>query len=349
MSSISSSTPRTSDHLETIAAEWIARRNGGLNAGEERELAAWLKADERNRLAFNKVSASWEIFAAAHRDGAGECLWQEIDADLIRRKRRGHVFWWSAGLAAAAVLAVGFFSLAPVSRSPTKLTSINVRPDQQTLPDGTVVELNAGAEISVAYTPEKRMVRLVRGEALFAVAKDAMHPFIVSAGNVDVRAVGTAFTVNRDAKQVDVLVTEGRVAVERINNPALVAESATMAATNAPVYLGVGSRVVIPVDQPLAVPVAVQPVSTEAIAQALSWREKRLEFVDTPLSEAIKLFNKENKVQLALGDSALNRRSITGIFWADDPNTFARLLEAGFDLKADRDGDDIVLYDTRKR
>ena len=53
-------------------------------------------------------------------------------------------------------------------------------------------------------------MRLLRGEGRFQVAHDATRPFIVSAADADVRAVGTAFTVRlRESAQVDVLVSEG--------------------------------------------------------------------------------------------------------------------------------------------
>ena len=56
-------------------------------------------------------------------------------------------------------------------------------------------------------------MQLVRGEAHFVVAADASRPFVVSAGAVSVRAVGTEFVVRYSAREIGVLVTEGRVAV----------------------------------------------------------------------------------------------------------------------------------------
>jgi ferric-dicitrate binding protein FerR (iron transport regulator) len=100
-------------------------------------------------------------------------------------------------------------------REPTAGSTVVRRPDVQKLPDGTRVELNAGTEFVVEFTPGVRAVRLVRGEALFAVPKNPARPFVVGAGAVSVRAVGTAFAVRHGAAVVGVLVTEGRIAVER--------------------------------------------------------------------------------------------------------------------------------------
>ncbi|MGH7956064.1 MAG: iron-containing alcohol dehydrogenase, partial [Opitutaceae bacterium] len=77
---------------------------------------------------------------------------------------------------------------------------------------GSVVELNVDADILVDFSPVRRAVRLVRGEAHFTVATDAARPFVVSAGGVEVRAVGTGFAVHFAPQEIAVLVTEGQVA-----------------------------------------------------------------------------------------------------------------------------------------
>jgi ferric-dicitrate binding protein FerR (iron transport regulator) len=51
-----------------------------------------------------------------------------------------------------------------------------------------------------------------------------------------------------------------------------------------------------------------------------------VEFTDTPLGEAVELFNRRNRVQLALGDASLAEIRLSGIFWSDDPEGFSRLL-----------------------
>lgn len=89
---------------------------------------------------------------------------------------------------------------------------------QLDLPDGTKVWVNA--ESSIRYPsrftgPERRVT--VTGETYFEVAKDAVHPFIVTAGDVDVHAVGTAFNINAypDEEGIKTTLTEGKVLVSR--------------------------------------------------------------------------------------------------------------------------------------
>lgn len=271
-------------------------------------------------------------------------------APRTSQRRRAAVFA-TMGLAAAAVVMLALFQVfAPKQLQTTDAldtASIAIRPDRQTLPDGSVAELNAGAQIEVVFTAERRGVRLIAGEALFEVAHDPARPFVVTAGTVEVRAVGTAFSVRYDnSAQVNVVVTQGRVAVEHTTAAAAPALSAPERPTVEPIFLDAGSRIAVPTKaSSLATTPAVELMSPTRLAEALAWRERRMEFTDTPLADAVTVFNRQNRVQLLLAETSLKRRSITGVFWSDDPETFARLLETGFELKTERQGDRIVLHD----
>jgi transmembrane sensor len=212
--------------------------------------------------------------------------------------------------------------------------SIALRPDRQVLPDGSAAELNAGAEIAVQFTPEKRTVRLVRGEALFDVVEDADRPFVVAAGQIEIRAVGTAFAVRNAEDEIAVLVTKGQVAVQRADAGPR-GSPAAPATVVQPIYLAAGRKMTIPLASTVAVPKATY-VSPEELMEALAWRTRRVEFTSTPLREAVALFNRQQPgKRLVVGDDATASLKITGVFWTDDPEGFSRLLVFSLGLKAD--------------
>lgn len=64
------------------------------------------------------------------------------------------------------------------------------------LPDGTKVHLNADSQLRYGshFNGKQRQVELI-GEAYFEVAKDTQSPFIVNAGDIQVRALGTSFNI----------------------------------------------------------------------------------------------------------------------------------------------------------
>jgi transmembrane sensor len=110
-----------------------------------------------------------------------------------------------------------------------------------------------------------------------------------------------------------------------------------------PIFVTAGGRVEIPADVSQAPKVAPTAMSAAEMAAALAWRGRRVEFTHTTLGEAVALFNGQNAVQIVLADAAVGRVAISGIFWADDPEGFVRLLEAGFALQAERAGQRITL------
>lgn len=137
---------------------------------------------------------------------------RQLDADPLCRPRRH----WTLAITAIVVLVL---LVVPIYLAQTRLgwQSYETRAggfSRIVLDDGSVIDLNTDSEVRVRLRAGERDVRLVRGEGRFQVAHDVARPFVVAAANADVRAVGTAFSVRlRDSKQVDVLVSEGSVAV----------------------------------------------------------------------------------------------------------------------------------------
>lgn len=346
----------TRERLEAEAADWLARREQGLNAAEAERFAAWQARSPRHAETLAELEEAWSAINRPRRQGRGVAWLARVDALATQagRRRAGRRRCWQAGaLAAAAGLVVGLFALRPVAPEapgPFVARTVILRPDQQMLSDGSLVELNAGAEIEVDYAAARRRVRLRRGEALFSVAKDPARPFVVEVGGVEVRAVGTAFVVRYDADQVRVLVTEGRVAVERAaDGQNLLRDAASvpdvpLATGLPPRTLAAGQRLEIPEAQAPRPGLPVASVSSHEVADALAWRQRRVEFNATSLAEAVPLFNQHPGPRLVFASRETGALRISGVFWTDDAEGFARLLESSLGLSATRNAaGDIVL------
>jgi len=91
-----------------------------------------------------------------------------------------------------------------------------------TLPDGTIVWLNASTSLRfpTTFAGNERKVE-VKGEAYFEVAKNEAMPFIVSAGNSEVKVLGTHFNVSAyaDDKVIKTTLLEGSVEVSLNASP----------------------------------------------------------------------------------------------------------------------------------
>jgi len=90
------------------------------------------------------------------------------------------------------------------------------------LSDGTIVWLKGNSKLSfpVNFKDDLRKVDL-DGEALFEVAKDARHPFIIHCGNLTTRVLGTSFNIKRTNNKIEVDVLTGRVFLSSANAAAI--------------------------------------------------------------------------------------------------------------------------------
>jgi ferric-dicitrate binding protein FerR (iron transport regulator) len=101
------------------------------------------------------------------------------------------------------------------------LSTPRSRQFQLVLPDGTKVWLNAASSIRypVAFTGRERKVEIT-GEAYLEVAQQSSAPFIVTAGNMQLQVLGTAFNVNAYADEPAIVATLAEGSVNVVLQPA---------------------------------------------------------------------------------------------------------------------------------
>jgi transmembrane sensor len=189
------------------------------------------------------------------------------------------------------------------------------------LQDGSVVTLNTASEIQVDYSDTVRAVELVRGEALFDVAKNKARPFVVAAGDTSVRVVGTSFSVRRiDTAPVQVLVREGTVEVFK---PAQGAK---------PVRISANSMAVAEADSMQAI--AARPIPAAQVQRQMAWQNGQIAFEGETLARAAEEFSRYSDTRIVIEDSGLAREEIAGLFKATDPVGFAQTIAISLNAHA---------------
>ena len=330
------------DAIEDAAVAWLIERDEGFASGRAAEFERWRWSHPRRAAAVERLEETWglleELPALPVKSAApGPAL------PTLSTSFRGGV-WVSLAAAATIMLAVGWWR--NESRNPNAdYATVAGALQRIALPDGSVVTLNASSSASVQYSSHTRRVRLTAGEAHFEVAHDAARPFLVAAGAVTVRAVGTAFNVRVAAAAVEVVVASGKV---RLTNPDHLTATSPAVLAAAPL-LEQGDRAVVPRSSivPRSVAVlspAITRLEPAQLREVLAWRQEMLVFTETPLREVIEQFNRRNRTQLRLGDADLGARLIGGTFASGNVEAFASLLERGGDLTVERSGDrEIIL------
>lgn len=307
--------PRTTEALNQEAAAWFARLQRPDLADEDRRaFDAWIDAEPARAVAYARVEATWE---RAERLAAAPVAAPKAGAALspvITRR-----------VAAAALFAVGAGGAALwySRRAPVYATAVGER-RTLVLEDGSRVELNTASKLEVAFRRELREVRLLDGEALFEVAKDARRPFVVRAAGASVRAVGTAFNVRLRGPAVEVTVTEGVVAVSKPDA--------------APARVAAGRAAVV---RKGAVQVAA--IESDDVARRTAWRQGLIELRGETLEQAVAEFNRYRTTKLVVADPKLAAIRVGGAFETDESEKFLAALRSGFGVST-REGADGSVY-----
>ena len=304
---------------EKDAEYWAIRLDGdSLTAAEQSELDAWLGEDERREGALLRAQAT-----LAYLD-RGRAL-HANDAPSVRPTiSRRNLMMLGGGMAAAAAGAFLF-----VGHKPAFATKVGeVR--QVALADGSTATINTDSRIQVDFHAHERRIALGSGEAWFQVAHDRTRPFIVAAGQVRVRAVGTAFSVRLRNGSADVLVTEGVVETWVEGHEAQKVRVA--AGFQAQVTDGNGGVVTAP--------------DAAKITRALSWRGGQLALDGETLDFAVEEINRYNSKKIVVDSPRLGHEPLVGYFRTNEPEKFSSAVAALINARVIDDGTQIHLVST---
>jgi transmembrane sensor len=337
---------------QLAAASWTVRIGRGLSAVEQDAFSDWLAADPKNAELFREHQWAWDELDRLA--GLQPCSMGRIDPDLLNPFRdrfmdRYRRKWWMYMAISLPVILLFVAGVMLVRPTPPMAPEVQpalelmTRIEQRVLDDGTKVELNRAAVIEVDFSSGERRIRLRQGEANFAVAKDPDRPFVVSANGVDVRAVGTEFSVKLIDSVVDVVVTEGKVLVPVLTN------SLSGDPGRGETIITVGQLGRIEVENQGAA-LQVKDLSDAELEVLTLWRPRLLDYDDTPLREIVAEFNRSNPIKVILGEPDLGELHLSSSFWSDNVEGFVRLLASSFGMEADwQSSHEIVLRKQREK
>jgi len=315
--------------IDGQAANWATKRNlGEPTPEEEAAFEAWIAADIRHFGAYGRAEA---VLARLERIPGSAirkmCARQVTIAPVWTRRRV--VLAGSVAASAAAAVCIGAVLLQG-DLSESFATGIGqVR--EVVLSDGSIVTLNTNSRISIKYTEERREIHLVQGEALFDVAKNKKRPFIVLAGDMQVRAVGTSFTVSMlPQRPIQVLVKEGVVELNRISSNR----------KTTPVRVSANTQALALRD----VPIVAAGVPKAKIERDLAWKLGQIAFDNQTLQDAAQEFARYSDVRIVI-DAAVADRTVTGLFASNDPISFAKAAAAVLKLQVEVSDGKVRLFD----
>jgi ferric-dicitrate binding protein FerR (iron transport regulator) len=275
---------------------------GECTAEERRLIEAWYK--QRSESSTADIS-NLDIAAAQ----------QQIWANLQQAPVRKISYVWRIAAAIILLISTGYLLYALLGNRTTwkEAYADQHKPYHLTLPDGSDIWLNAGSRLRypAQFKGDERRITLLTGEARVHAAEDPQHPFIITAGGLQTRVLGTIFNVRayNELPFIQVTVQEGKVAVLRSNNED-------------------GANVVLlPNESATLYTNKLNIVKDTVDATAISgWTTDQLLFNNERLDMIAILLAHKYDVRISFSDSTLPSYKVTAGFAATD--TIKEVLEA---------------------
>lgn len=197
-----------------------------------------------------------------------------------------------------------------------------------TLPDGSIVRLNAKSKVRYAEDFAKNREVYLEGEAYFEVAHNEAVPFIVHTGDADIKVLGTKFnvrnysnehkmeaalltgsielTLHTDAQHKILLKPSDKIIVKKDVN----GDAALTPATGGDKKVELTS-------------IKVQ----DSVIVETSWLNDKMAFVDKPFSEIALDLERQFDVNIEFKNEAVSGFKYTGVYDEDNAEGILKILQ----------------------
>lgn len=299
---------------------------GDAGPEEAMVVTAWLSIPE-NRIYFNQLEATWRQSAAEEQPRFGKAAaWDRISGGVHIPAASTPVTrtssLWPIGIAAAILaLAVSAYFLFQ-SRTSTLMPAMGSATTSDSfrfieLADRSTVTLHRNSELQYPdkFAGKDRLVRLRRGQAFFNVTSVAGRPFVVEAGDVVIKVLGTEFNIQLQDSGMTIHVRDGRVLV-------------TSAVDSVTLTAGLTGQVRgghISVTDPPA-------------GNLYSYATQRLVFDDAPLDQVIRDLEGSYPYTFELKTRSLENCRLTANFYKDDIDKIVNLVAETLNLTVAKNG-----------
>lgn len=199
---------------------------GETSPAEAIQLEEWLSASPANKRLFEQMCKVWSTVSEEELCiiPGKEALFQQIKDkssqqphQLKTASLKKTMSWAKVAASIIVLTGTAIFFIIRFKKDQHKAAIAITRQTQQTilndtLPDGSVAIVNSYSQLQYPdqFSGNKREVELY-GEACFNVTPDASKPFIITAGPLHIKVIGTQFNVHQSKETVEVAVKTGTV------------------------------------------------------------------------------------------------------------------------------------------
>jgi transmembrane sensor len=342
------------ESIEAEAASWITvlgREN--VSKADILALDAWLSQSERNRNAFNELTDLWDDLSVLKElDDIAKSVSIESEQQSTFWQRRSFV-----GIAASIFICFiisGSLYWQHLTKFNQQAHIITTVGEQRTiiLSDTSTIQVNTNSQLEIDFSRDKRVIRLLKGEAYFTVAKNKQRPFYVYAGDGFVQAIGTSFNVRLKLHdEIEVTVEEGLVGLAaavketpiKTKDVEFISPSEGINAPEtflAELSAGQSTTFSHTVDK-------IELIEAPALNRKLAWRQGVLAYSNVPLLKVIDDISRYTNITIEIADPSLRNLPIAGYFRVGEVEALFDSLEITFGLDVKRINKNYVRLSTK--
>ena len=338
-------------NIEFFNRELLAKYlTNEVNPVEKSEVEAWIIQSDENREELEQCRKMLDAVDAFYKadDFNSVVAWQKVQSKMhapqfavvhknkVKKEVISHFYRVAAIIVFAVLLgSAGYYF--GFRNKVTEVYSEIISAEKQiiseyTLPDGTIVALNSNSKLVFPrnFKGDTREVTIY-GEAFFNVKPDASKPFIINAGNAQVKVLGTSFNVKAypGNETVEVVVATGKVQV--------------MGKTGSEMY-SENKILLVPGDRGV---VTNEGKSAEKMENTnlnyLSWKTHHLVFNETSLNDVVQCLKNTYHVEIEVTQPELNDLKLTAHFENKPIDFVLNVVRLTFNLNLSEENGQFIL------
>lgn len=310
---------KTVHDIDALISKFLS---GEATPEEAMFLEDWIAESPENEAYFER---SAQLFGNLYDPVSTDEAWNAVKPQLQQAPIRPLRSVWISRIAAVIVvlLAVGGFWLwmQPGVDSPAIYTAGTTK-KHVNLNDGTSMTIAARSSVELApgYGMTNRSVKL-KGSGYFSVKHSDKLPFIIDAGPIHIKDLGTKFDVKSTKDTIFVRVDEGVVMI----------------------YDNNGKKITLNANESAHYIIATGELELEVITNDLKPLAKTIILDNQRLEDVVKLLNKTYKANIRIEDPAVYNCRITTEFYDEDLDMALLVISETLGLTIQKEGENYLI------
>lgn len=315
---------------ETAISLIIDELDGNLSDPDKKiELQKWIEASPENKLIYkefcqiNEGLDTLAVYETLDPNASWLALEQKLEPSSKRITTYSNKWWLAAAAILIAVMSMPLYRLI----NPNQITVNTAANEHKTiqLSDGSYFTLNENSTVQYNRNNSKTTeVALLKGEVFFNIIHNPARIFKVNLGDVNITDIGTSFNVKRTLNEISVIVATGKIAFGTV-------------ASRKTLLLHAGKKGTYTITDKRLVD------SYNIDKNYRAWLNRKLSFINTPLSEVAERLERAYGTKVVLGNSSLQKRKLNASLNYQTIDSALAVISSTLQIKVSKQDNGYVL------